>query len=346
MQVFRQQLCILKQRLLFVSYDVKCLTVHKRHNVQVIYMGNKEWLCYRKSILDEDSEKLMSSHPKYEHLRTVTIDCDGYMSCTCGHVHQYMAPCIHIMAILDNKKFVTPALFHLRWWKVYNYYFLTDHGRSLTPEIHRCLLEGLKLQNEKSFDDSGVYRGCDITGNGFLDSIFELSDHDSIEVKTGLALKKYLAEDGPIHYGSVVYRKYIDSSDCSGNDDESNFPDFGGEIEVEDSSSGLICSLGGVAGISGNESKSVQQSNIELNEALGCNDELPLYKGTNLWNMAESAVTAARTVDQQDKLMTLLRSFKDECIAENRISKSNGGSTFIGEDSSGPNVSKRKKTYV
>ena len=168
-------------------------------------MGNKEWLCYRKSITSKTStpdDEKKPSHPRYEHLRTVTVDADGYMSCTCGHVNQYMAPCIHIMAILDDQRYITADLFHLRWWKVYNYYFLTEHGRNLTPGIHASLLEALKIQSESSFDYRGVYRGCNLAGNGFLETVLELSDSESIEVRTAVALKKYISQDGPLRFGS------------------------------------------------------------------------------------------------------------------------------------------------
>ena len=103
------------------------------------------------------------------------------------------------------------------------------------------------------------------------------------------------------------------------------------------------CSLGGVCGVAGNRSEAVRRSDLELSNALRLNDAEPQCKGTNLWNMAEAAVGSARTVEQQDELMNFLRSSKDKCIAENRSDKASVGTTFLGQDTSGPNVSKRKK---
>ena len=114
-----------------------------RHQVQSIYIGKKEWLVMRKSffetsrykgnINDDDKEGLVdvfdsnngfiSKHLKFEHCRHVTLDNHGYMKCDCGWMSQYLAPCIHIMSILDDAEFIVPDLFHIRWWKQFNYYF-------------------------------------------------------------------------------------------------------------------------------------------------------------------------------------------------------------------------------
>ena len=69
-------------------------------------------------------------------------------------------------------------------------------------------------------------------------------------------------------------------------------------------------------------------------------------KGTNLWNQFEATVGTARTVSQKNDLMEILRSFQNKCIMENRNGKRLEGTSFLGEDSSGPNISKRhKQTY-
>ena len=37
----------------------------------------------------------------YDRVRHVGIDCNGFMSCSCGKVQMYLMPCQHICAIIS-----------------------------------------------------------------------------------------------------------------------------------------------------------------------------------------------------------------------------------------------------
>ena len=50
-----------------------------------------------------DSSKLI-----YDRVRIVSIDTEGFMSCSCGKVHMYLMPCHHICAIISMKRFYVP----------------------------------------------------------------------------------------------------------------------------------------------------------------------------------------------------------------------------------------------
>ena len=65
---------------------------------------------------------------------------------------------------------------------------------------------------------------------------------------------------------------------------------------------------------------------------------------TNLWNQFEATVGAAQISSQKNHLMEyLLRTFQNQCIMENRNGKRVEGKTFLGEDTSGPNLSKQHR---
>jgi len=51
---------------------------------------------------------------RYHRLRRVTIDVDGFMSCTCPYSYNYLAPCCHdMMAVLHKSESIVPELFHI-----------------------------------------------------------------------------------------------------------------------------------------------------------------------------------------------------------------------------------------
>ena len=70
-----------------------------------------------------DSSKLL-----YDRVRIVSIDCEGFMSCSCGYVQMYLMPCQHICAVIDDKQLYAPSMFHIRWHKLFNYYHGNNFG--------------------------------------------------------------------------------------------------------------------------------------------------------------------------------------------------------------------------
>mmetsp|Transcript_10327 Transcript_10327/g.19301 ORF Transcript_10327/g.19301 Transcript_10327/m.19301 type:complete len:283 (+) Transcript_10327:630-1478(+) len=107
---------------------------HNRHKVKPLYVGHKKWLVMRanffdteqdveSSIMMDDAEgitevydndyRVTSYHPKFEHIRSGSIDVNNRMKCACCKFHNYLAPCIHIMAVLKKTEYIIPELFHM-----------------------------------------------------------------------------------------------------------------------------------------------------------------------------------------------------------------------------------------
>ena len=59
----------------------------------------------------------------FQRVRKVSIDAEGYMSCSCGYVQRMLMPCQHICKIIDDPSAYVPAMFHIRWHKLFYYYF-------------------------------------------------------------------------------------------------------------------------------------------------------------------------------------------------------------------------------
>jgi len=93
------------------------------------YVGYRTWYFTSKRTIDDYLSEVRSPtvglknvHTQFDRVHIVTVDIEGFMNCTCGYVHQYLAPCRHLMAVLDNIEYLVPSLFHIRWWKHFNYY--------------------------------------------------------------------------------------------------------------------------------------------------------------------------------------------------------------------------------
>ena len=100
----------------------------------VLQRHEKSWTVISKKVIqdimhDSDTSGENSEISRYHRLRNVAIDCEGFMACTCPYGYNYLAPCRHIMAVLSTSENVVCSLFHIQWWEVFNYYFLTDFGK-------------------------------------------------------------------------------------------------------------------------------------------------------------------------------------------------------------------------
>ena len=107
-------------------------------------------------------------HTQFDILYTITIDKDNFMSCSCGYVKQYLAPCVHIMSVLKEDVCLTADLFHIRWLKHYNYYFASESAETLATNVHKSLVDLLNLTQDEAFDNHGVYKGSQLGLNSFL----------------------------------------------------------------------------------------------------------------------------------------------------------------------------------
>ena len=111
-----------------------------------------------------------SSEILYDRVRIVNIDCDGFMSCSCGKVQMYMMPCRHICAIIDKKEFYVPSMFHIRWHKMYNYYHGNNFGSKLATNSTHSINKIVTLTRNKCFRESGSYKGVYINDTEFLNN--------------------------------------------------------------------------------------------------------------------------------------------------------------------------------
>ena len=174
---------------------------------------------YKGNINDDDKEGLVdvfdsnnrfiSKHLKFEHCRHVTLDNHGYMKCDCGWMSQYLAPCIHIMNILDDAEYIVPDLFHIRWWKQFNYYF---DKPDIVPNLQDSLQTLFDDTNVNSFLPDGSFRGCNVTATGFLQKPLPSVETTDTVYQTICAVKLCIDTQGYLKRDSQVYKHFLMTS--------------------------------------------------------------------------------------------------------------------------------------
>ena len=82
-----------------------------------------------------DSSKLL-----YDRVRIVSIDCEGFMSFSCGKVQLYLMSCRHICAVIEDKELYVPSMFHIRWHKLFNYYHGNSFGMKLATHSTAAII--------------------------------------------------------------------------------------------------------------------------------------------------------------------------------------------------------------
>jgi hypothetical protein len=289
-------------------------------------------------------------HPKYARVYIITLDCCGHMSCTCGYVQEYLAPCIHIMRVLNKIENLVPSLFHIRWWKQYNYYFGSKiANESRLEKMHKCMKDLANEISQQSYDENGKFRGCFIGNCKFAKSIDSLEvDTVSDVYKLMMRIKKYTVEAGCLEIGSDDYYAVIMGTEytikkvsCADDKDD----------EVEDACSGM--ELTGTASM-GNGSQSFgflsQNSEYLENMVRETNNRAIVKNDDELFHKFRSLIGSVRTYEQYQRLDKLLNEEHGRNIAENNPSYvlplSQRGTLMFGSDESGKIETGKRRKYV
>ena len=102
----------------------------RRLDYSTCYTGNNEWKVistehtnHVNELLsitndNETKKKDTSGVLRFVRVRTVCVVKSKFLTCSCGYVQRYLAPCSHIMAVLHDRQYVQPSLFHVRWLKL------------------------------------------------------------------------------------------------------------------------------------------------------------------------------------------------------------------------------------
>ena len=190
----------------------------KRYYVRQVHQS-KFW-CLRKNIHDDQFKDSLSKEESpvayFDRVYEINFHDNNFLTCSCGYVHQYMAPCKHVMAVLSEDENIRATLFHYRYWKAFHYYYLKDFGEcsimsdDSIVEVKDKLKEWKSFVEVNAFFDNGDYKGCYVEKD-----IVEIIQRSHIEeddvFRTMEKLSSYVHQVGPVLRNSQQFLKSIES---------------------------------------------------------------------------------------------------------------------------------------
>jgi len=342
------------------------------------YAAYRTWYVISKRTIDDYLSEVKSpnvglknDHTKFDRVHIVSVDIEGFMNCTCGYVHEFLAPCRHLMAVLDNIEYLVPSLFHIRWWKHFNYFFGSSYAMEEHGPMHDKLVAMHNLLHEKAFDSSMVFRGCCVLGTGFLDEDRSI-DNESSHYHIMKAVRTYIQEVGPLLQGDVSFKRYLVDDDEMSNDmNENGFVnifnndiDFGGNGTLNSEVNGVKQTGSNIAGHCESDSDEddgaldievetfcngvpaighLSQASVGL-EKLVAEQSSTIAVGDDLYHSNMAYLATIRTMDQRTRFEQFIRVEMSKNIQENNpeFSKKNRGMFMLGSDlSRGKQTGKR-----
>lgn len=133
------------------------------------------------------------------------------MKCTCSYSYQYLSPCRHMMAVLDQSENVLPDLFHIRWWDVFNYYYLTEFGQSTVPQLHKCIEKAYLGVIEAHFSSDMSYKGPYIPNRCTI--IGPLAPAENIVQFIHVMYEYIINKNGVLEKGGDGFSQYLSEHD-------------------------------------------------------------------------------------------------------------------------------------
>jgi hypothetical protein len=200
-----------KDYLTTYAEGLACVNFDNRLNYHVRRKDADTWYVLNKDI---DGEHALNSNREnipiqFYRVRKVSIDQEGYMSCSCGYVQRMLMPCVHVCAVVGKKEYYVPSLFHIRWYKTFNYYYGQSFAKDIAPATLDAVEDSLdEVRNTQYHEHSGYYKGVDIktslfyTENKSFDPP-QSSYHDHIMKKMD-DIMTYSVTQGPAIKGSFV----------------------------------------------------------------------------------------------------------------------------------------------
>ena len=203
---------------------LSCSVFDRRMNYLNKKINNNTWLVCHKyffpqlSSCSKDNKKSIKTNPyepitKFQRIRKVSIIEDNFMTCTCGYTQRWLMPCVHICSVIDDKKYLTAELFHIRWWKHFDYVYKKGNS-SMDAKTRRSLENSLQeVRNFHFHLNNGKYKGVPLNGTELLKHLVSISpdnkDDYNIELDMMLALNKMRLLNIPLKKSSQSYIEYM-----------------------------------------------------------------------------------------------------------------------------------------
>jgi hypothetical protein len=335
-------------------------------NVQI---SSHKWLVVHKNSLDESRNNLWNTNHnhceiKFTRLRQVSVDLEGFMTCSCEFPSRWLLPCSHICNVLNSNEYLVPELVHIRWWKHFNYLYKNNcaQKRGASQKKIKDTLE--YIRSNHFCKQSGKYKGVPLHDNSFLKDVvhkplnIEISQRNKY-FKEIMALHEMKKKDGwSLIRGSRMHEKYMctnvsQESECSF---ENISSDYNHIVNTLDDSKTTIQNIG--VGSSVQTSLSQQRMDMELSYFSGNDDDVSLSSQHNTSNKHKNAYNSlyplfceiANNIKNEEDLQEAKSTL--ECLEFGLKAKSlekkkrkETDTVFLGEKNGSRCIEKRHKTW-
>ena len=126
--------------------------------------------------------------PSFKRVRTISLDKDGFMNCSCGKTGEYLLPCKHICSLVNNEDFFSVDMFHVRWHKQFSLFHGKDAGKECSPAQSKLLNEVFQTTRRTHYDSKGHYKGVPMKGSLFLKNLTPFQGIDLANEKVKFVL--------------------------------------------------------------------------------------------------------------------------------------------------------------
>ena len=168
------------------SLGLFCKNFDNRKNYHTVRVGEFEWLSIHKDDFSKKESKMEA--PSFKRVRSIVVDKDGFMNCSCGKIGEYLLPCKHICSVVNDDKYFTLDTFHIRWHKQFGLLHGSSFGDENLPEQTKLISELFDATRRSHYQRNGMYKGVPMKGNNFLKSLPEFKSIDPLDEKVKFML--------------------------------------------------------------------------------------------------------------------------------------------------------------
>ena len=159
---------------------------------------------------------------KFHRVREVSISRDKHISCSCGYTQRWYMPCVHICAVIKDMEYLTADLFHIRWWKHFDYVYKKGNSSMDAKTRHSLEYTLYKVRKDHFLESNGKYKGVPLYESDLLRYLqklpIETLNKNDKHLDKMLALKKMKDNDEPLLKYSTSYQKYMTHSPINNDD--------------------------------------------------------------------------------------------------------------------------------
>ena len=309
------------------NFDRRMYYLHRK-------ISHNTWYVMHESYLSMDPT-IKHKGLCYKRVRKVTIDAEGYMSCSCGYVQRMMMPCSHICCLFQSIEEYHPTMFHIRWHKLFLYYYRNPSIVSTCKDTCAAIEKIFDVTREYAYDNNGKYKGIYVIKSLFGKRIQEdVCDKDSVFDRMVEVYNQILTM-GPIKLTDSVKSTQTQSlgnngtvdgvNKCQDSTNISVFTEFGGSSQQEGNLSQIAMEY-------------VTDKDSQGKDTSYYNEALPLF---------QDMISTCKDRESLDRCMETMRNATIENLAKNRVIKESitGKSIHLfAEDLTNQKRQKRKMT--